>query len=572
MSAPASSSLQAAPAAQAVKAAARPAFDVWRWVVFAGLAMSALFVVWPLFELVRQSFVGQISKSFGLENFVTFFSSNYFMRATYNSLWVATGATLLTLLLGVPLAYAFSRYVFPGKPLLRVLVLLSMMSPPFIGAYAWIILMGRAGIITEWVRDMGFAFPTIYGPTGIMFASALSLYPIVFWVVGGAMKQLDHGLEEAASMLGRRPLVVFFTVTLPLLRPALITSAMLVFLAMLADFGLPNLLGEGERFPVLATLAYNLFLSEIGEEPGMAAVTSVVLVLMAGLVVLAGQYFSKNSRVANDGAQRAALQTPTAGKRYALAAATLGVVALANTPLLVVLVSSFLEVRGAVFQPVFTLGNYQNALNLMGNALTNSLIYAGLALVFATVVGAALGYVLTRRSDRYSRLLDFLVMVPFIVPGTVLGIGFAQVFNTPPLLLTGTASVIVLVYFIRRLPYVTRSSASIVHQIDVALEEASASLGVRPLGTFRRIMLPLMRPGILAGMVLAWLEIFNELSASIVLYTGATKTLPIAAYQQAFGGDFGVAAAYSGMLIAVTTVSLGLALLLGGTESAHQKV
>lgn len=572
MSAPTSSSLQAAPAAQAVKAAARPAFDVWRWVVFAGLAMSALFVVWPLFELVRQSFVGQISKSFGLENFVTFFSSNYFMRATYNSLWVATGATLLTLLLGVPLAYAFSRYVFPGKPLLRVLVLLSMMSPPFIGAYAWIILMGRAGIITEWVRDMGFAFPTIYGPTGIMFASALSLYPIVFWVVGGAMKQLDHGLEEAASMLGRRPLVVFFTVTLPLLRPALITSAMLVFLAMLADFGLPNLLGEGERFPVLATLAYNLFLSEIGEEPGMAAVTSVVLVLMAGLVVLAGQYFSKNSRVANDGAQRAALQTPTAGKRYALAAATLGVVALANTPLLVVLVSSFLEVRGAVFQPVFTLGNYQNALNLMGNALTNSLIYAGLALVFATVVGAALGYVLTRRSDRYSRLLDFLVMVPFIVPGTVLGIGFAQVFNTPPLLLTGTASVIVLVYFIRRLPYVTRSSASIVHQIDVALEEASASLGVRPLGTFRRIMLPLMRPGILAGMVLAWLEIFNELSASIVLYTGATKTLPIAAYQQAFGGDFGVAAAYSGMLIAVTTVSLGLALLLGGTESAHQKV
>lgn len=553
-------------------AAARPAFDVWRWVVFAGLAMSALFVVWPLFELVRQSFVGQISKSFGLENFATFFTSKYFMRATYNSLWVATGATVLTMLLGVPLAYAFSRFVFPGKPLLRVLVLLSMMSPPFIGAYAWIILLGRAGIITEWGRDMGFAFPTIYGPTGIMIASALSLYPIVFWVVGGAMKQLDHGLEEAASMLGRRPLAVFFTVTLPLLRPALITSAMLVFLAMLADFGLPNLLGEGERFPVLATLAYNLFLSEIGEEPGMAAVTSVVLVLMAGLVVLAGQYFSKNSRVANDGAQRAALQTPAAGKRYALAAATLGVVALANTPLLVVLVSSFLEVRGAVFQPVFTLGNYQNALNLMGNALTNSLIYAGIALVFATVVGAALGYVLTRRSDRYSRLLDFLVMVPFIVPGTVLGIGFAQVFNTPPLLLTGTASVIVLVYFIRRLPYVTRSSASIVHQIDVALEEASASLGVRPLGTFGRIMLPLMRPGILAGMVLAWLEIFNELSASIVLYTGATKTLPIAAYQQAFGGDFGVAAAYSGMLIAVTAVSLGLALLLGGTESAHQRV
>lgn len=552
--------------------AARPAFDVWRWVVFGGLLLSSVFVVWPLFELVRQSFVGQISKSFGLENFGTFFSSAYFLRAAYNSLWVAAGTTVLTMLLGVPLAYAFSRFVFPGKVMLRVLVLLSMMSPPFIGAYAWIILLGRAGIVTEWGRSLGMAIPTIYGPVGIMLASALTLYPIVFWVVGGAMKQLDHGLEEAASMLGRRPLAVFFTVTLPLLRPALITSAMLVFLAVLAEFGLPNLLGEGERFPVLATLAYNLFLSEIGEEPGMAAVTSVVLVLMAGLVVLAGQWASKNSRVANDGAQRAAIQTPTTGKRYALAVAALGVVTLANMPLLVVLVCSFLEVRGAVFQPQLSWVNYQNAFNLMGNALTNSLMYAGIALVFATVVGAALGYVLTRRSDRYSRLLDFLVMVPFIVPGTVLGIGFAQVFNGPPLQLTGTASVIVLVYFVRRLPFVTRSSASIVHQIDVALEEASASLGVRPLGTFRRIMLPLMRPGIMAGMVLAWLEIFNELSASIVLYTGATKTLPIAAYQQAFGGDFGVAAAYSGLQIAVTAISLGLALLLGGTESPHQRV
>jgi iron(III) transport system permease protein len=157
-------------------------------------------------------------------------------------------------------------------------------------------------------------------------------------------------------------------------------------------------------------------------------------------------------------------------------------------------------------------------------------------------------------------------MVPFIVPGTVLGIGFVQVFNTPPLLLTGTASIIVIIYVVRRLPYVSRSAASIVHQIDISLEDASASLGARPLGTFKRIMLPLMKPGIFAGMVLAWLEIFNELSASIVLYTGATKTLPIAAYQQALGGDFGVAAAYSGLLIAVTSISIGLSMFFGDID------
>jgi iron(III) transport system permease protein len=209
---------------------------------------------------------------------------------------------------------------------------------------------------------------------------------------------------------------------------------------------------------------------------------------------------------------------------------------------------------------------------MMGNALTNSLVFAGIALVLATVFGAVFGYVLTRQKYLSSRCLDFLLMVPFIVPGTVLGIGFVQVFNTPPLLLTGTSTIIVIIYLVRRLPYVSRSSASIVHQIDMALEDASSSLGAKPLGTFRRIMLPLMRPGIFAGAVLAWLEIFNELSASIVLYTGATKTLPIAAYQQAMGGDFGVAAAYSGLLIAITSISIGLSMLFADIDPARPHV
>jgi len=550
----------------------RTTVDVWRWTVWVGLAMCLVLVVWPLFELARQSFVGQNSQALGFENYKTFFSSNYFLRATYNSLWIAAGTTVLTLLMGVPLAYMFSRFEFPGKPFLKIMVLLSMMSPPFIGAYAWIILLGRGGIITQWGLNWGLALPTIYGPTGIIIASTLSLYPIVFWIVGGAMRQLDQSVEEAAGLLGRKPIGVFFTITLPLLRPAVITSAMLVFLAVLADFGLPNLLGEGERFQVLATLAYNLFLSEIGEEPGMAAVTSVVLVAMAGIVVGFGQWLNRSNRVFNDGSQPIGLKKPQKSMRLILAATALGIVMTANAPIMVVLASSFLEIRGAVFQPTLTFDNYTKAFQMMGNALTNSLVFAGLALVLATALGAVFGYVLTRQKNLSSRCLDFLLMVPFIVPGTVLGIGFVQVFNTPPLLLTGTSAIIVVIYFVRRLPYVSRSSASIVHQIDIALEDASNSLGATPLWTFRRIMLPLMRPGIFAGMVLAWLEIFNELSASIVLYTGASKTLPIAAYQQAMGGDFGVAAAYSGLLIAITTVSIGLSMVLADFDPARPHV
>jgi iron(III) transport system permease protein len=335
----------------------------------------------------------------------------------------------------------------------------------------------------------------------------------------------------------------------------------------MADFGLPSILGEGERYPVLATLAYTLYLSEVGAEPGMAATTSVLLVFTALLAVGLGQWLTRRVQVGHDGGRPMALQPLRGGLPRAGVWLGLLTVGLANLPLGVVLASSLMEVRGAMFQPTFTLQNYVEAWAMMGDALSNSLRYALAALAMATILGALVGYAVSRRGDWPTKLLDWLVMVPFVVPGTVLGIGYAQVFNEPPMLITGTSAVLVLVLLVRRLPYVVRSSASIVSQIDRSLEEASSSLGEPPMRGFWRVMVPLMRPGILAGVVIAWIELFNELSATIVLYTGATRTLPIAAFQQAVGGDFGLAAAYSGMLIVVTALSLALALWLGRDES-----
>ncbi|MEY4014277.1 MAG: hypothetical protein RLZZ290_1141 [Pseudomonadota bacterium] len=537
--------------------------DPWTAVVGACLLLLLAAVAWPLGELAHQSLVGQVSGRVGLENFTTFFGSGYYTRALMNSLVVSAGATVLALMLGIPLAVVFTRFQFLGRGLLRVLVLMSMMSPPFIGAYAWIVLFGRSGLVTEWGTSVGLSLPTIYGPGGIILASALSLYPIVFLVMSSALSRLDGSLEEAASSLGRRPHQIFWEVTLPLMRPAMVTAAMLVFLGVMADFGLPSILGEGERYPVLATLAYSLYLSEIGAEPGMAATTSVILVLVAFTAVGLGRWATRRVQVGHDGGRPLAVRPLTGRWSRVWVGFAILTVSLANLPLLVVIASSFMEVRGAMFLPVFTTENYVQAWLMMGNALTNSLQFAGLALAMATVLGALVGYAVSRRHDGLTRIVDLLVMVPFVVPGTVLGIGYAQVFNTPPLLLTGTSAILVMVLLVRRLPYVVRSSASIVAQIDKSLEEASSSLGEPPMKGFLRVMVPLMRPGILAGVVIAWLEIFNELSATIVLYTGSTRTLPIAAFQQAVGGDFGLAAAYSGMLIGVTAISLGFALWLG---------
>ena len=553
----------------AVKVLARLWRDPWPLVAGSVVAVMLVFVAWPLAELARQSLIGQDSGRFGLENYVTFFGSSYFRRALFNSLTVAALGTVLSLLLAVPLALAFARFDFAGKRWIEVAILMSMLSPPFVGAYAWILMFGRSGMVLAFLRGWGIDLPPIYGSFGIALASAFSHYPVVFLVLRGGLSRVNPALEEAAASLGRGRLAVIGTVTLPLVLPALVTGALLVFLGIIADFGTPSILGEGERYPVFATLAFSLYLSEIGAEPGMAATTAAILVLLALTLVVLARRLASRRVVANDtgGTRQATMLRGRAGLLLALGTGAL--VALANMPLLVVVGSSFLEVRGAVFQSVLTLANYTNAFAALGDALWNSLRFAAIALVLILVVGALSGYVIARRSGVLSRLADLLIMVPFVVPGTVLGIGYATVFNEPPLLLTGTGAIIVVVYFIRRLPFVARASASIVYQIDRGLEEASQSLGVRPLGGFRRVMLPLMRPGLLAGAAIAWVEVFNELSASIVLYTGKTRTLPVAAYQQSLAGDVGMAAAYATVLIAITAGALALFTLLRGRSDGN---
>lgn len=535
--------------------------DPWPWLGALAFVVMLVFVAWPLGELAVESFIGQESGRFGLENYAEFFGSSYFRRALFNSLTVGALGTLIALCIGVPLALAYARYDFPGRGAIEVAILLSMLSPPFVGAYAWILMFGRSGWVAEFARGFGVELPPIYGTLGISMASAFGLYPLVFLVVRGGLARVNRSLEEAAYSLGRGRIGVTLTVTLPLVLPALLTAALLVFLGVVSDFGTPAILGEGERFPVLATLAFSLYLSEIGAEPGMAATTCMILLAIALALVLGVRFLSGRRSVASDAGGGGELKRLRGAKGWAMTAAVAALVLTANMPTIVVVVSSFLEVRGVVFQPAFTLANYANAIAAMGNALWNSLMLAGIALVLITVVGAGVGYYISRRSGLLPKALDLLIMVPFVVPGTVLGIGYATVFNEPPLLLTGTFTIIATVYFIRRLPYMTRSCASVVYQIDRGLEDASLSLGRPPLSGFRRIVLPLMQPGIVAGAAIAWVEVFSELSASIVLYTGPTRTLPIAAYQQAATGDIGMAAAYSTMLVGIAATGLFVFLL-----------
>lgn len=544
----------------------RRRLDLWDSVTIVAFAALAVLVLWPLARLFSASFFAEFTGEFGLANYATFFGSGYFRRALWNSLTISGLSALGALALGLPLAIILARRRIPGSGTIRILIVLSLMSPPFIGAYAWIILLGRGGVLTRLAQSVGIDLPTIYGPGGIILVSVLQLYPLVFLLAFGALQRIDRSLEEAAAMLGRRPVNAFLTTAFPMMRPAVFTGALLVFLSVLSDFGAPILLGE--NYNVLATLAFRLYLSEIGGEPAMAATTSVILVALAVVaivlqrIVLSGRSHTGDPTVAPPDCR------PLQGRaeRMCLPAFAWAVVLVANLPLLVIIYTSFLETRGPVFGDAFSIMSYRTVFATVGRAVTNSLTFSALALGLIAVAGAMLGYLLARRDTAVTRLLDGLLMIPYVIPGTVLGIGFITAFNAPPVYMTGTVLIIVLAYFIRRLPYMVRAVSAIVYQVDRSVEEASVNLGAPPLRTFQKIMLPLMAPGLLAGATLAFVEVINELSATVVLYTGRTVTMPIATYSQVIGGAYGTAAAVASLLVAVTGAALIVFNLAGGRE------
>jgi iron(III) transport system permease protein len=538
--------------------------DLWTSLTLAGLLILAILVVWPLWNVFSASFYAEFTNEFGLANYATFFGSRYFRRALFNSLYVSFMGTLLSLAIGLPLAVIAARYDLKGKALLRILVLLSLISPPFIGAYAWIMLLGRQGIVTQAFAAIGIPLPTIYGAPGIILVTALNLYPLVFLLVYGALLRIDRSLEEASLGLGRTRLQTFQSITLPLTLPAMATGGLLVFLGVLSDFGTPALLGE--NYPVLATLAFTLFLSEIGGNPAMASTTSVVLVTVAMLLILFQRWVVQRRNYAMETVNRPEILRMRGWQTWAFPTFAWGMMTVANLPLAIIVYTSFLQTSGPVFLQSFSLDSYRQVFHLVRGAIVNSFTFSAVALALIVIAGSIIGYIISRRDTALTKLLDTGLMIPYVIPGTVLGIGFITAFNEPPIWITGTAAIIVLAYFIRRLPYMVRACASYVYQIDRSVEEASINLGAPPGRTFRKIMLPLMAPGIMAGAVLSWVEVINELSATVVLYTGLTSTMPIATYSQVLAGAYGPAAAVASLLILATTLSLVVFTLIGGND------
>jgi iron(III) transport system permease protein len=525
-------------------------------VVAIAVAFLGLFFLYPLLKVFGASLLDAQGTTLTFANYLSVLSNRFFLQGLTNSLTIAAAAAAFAILIGVPFAFVLARLPVGGKPALLALAALPLVLPSFVGAYALVLLFGRAGIVTGMLQSLGIPFESIYGAKGIVLVYALTLYPYVVLPTVAAFKSVDVSVEEAAQNLGASPGRMLRTVTLPLVLPSILAGGLLVFIEALENFGVPFVLAEDK--PILAVEAYKLFVGETASNPASAGVLGMLLIActVAALLIqrgiLARRHFATRAR----GATPLLAVSPPMRRLGAVYCWTVIVAAL--VPFATVVVVSLLEFRGPVLQYGLSLDNFAQLFQRSYRPLTNTVLLATLAAAGAAIIGVPVAYVVVRHRSRLSALLDVVATSPFAVAGTVLGIGLVLAYSSGFLILTGTWLIMVLAYIVRKLPFSVRSASAILHQIDPSLEEASVNLGVAPLATFLRITVPLMLGGIVGGLVLTFVTVASELSSTVVLYSGPWTTMTVAMFQALEGTSPGVASAAATVLIVFTVLPVAL--------------
>jgi iron(III) transport system permease protein len=483
-----------------------------------------------------------------LGNFGAFLNEPAARTALINSLIVTILSTALAGVIGVSLAWMIAKFDIYGREGLVVLVTMAAVSPPFLGAYAWRMLLGSSGILTQ---ALGLDW-TIIGLHGVIWVTAWHVFPLVFLLAYDAFTGSDAALGEAAESLGASPLRRVFTVDLPLALPGVLTGLYMALIAAFADFGTPKIISLDLK--LMPTLVYDEFLSEAGANPSRASAGALLMVLISTSFLGAYRAYLSFGTYATVSARRLSPKKPTALVHGLILGFAAFILLMAFVPHGTVLITSFLEWRSGVVFPVLTLANYRT---MFANELMPVLISLSLATVSTAasiLLGIGIAYILVRK--RYpviGPLLNGIVMMPYVIPGTVIGIGLILALNTPPLVLTGTWAILCLSFFIRNLPYAVKSSEAVLFQIHPALEEAAVSLGATPMRSFMHATLPLMASGLVSGATLAFLHGMTELSSTIVLYRPPWKPMTAVIFENTItlGADFGIAAAMTVLLMVI---------------------
>jgi iron(III) transport system permease protein len=481
--------------------------------------------------------------------------------ALVNSLVLAALVGIAGTALGLAAALLAVRANMPrwAGRVLDAVILLPLISPPFTAAIALIFALGPRGLISYHV--FGLTKVNIYGLWGTLLSETLTYFPIAYLTLKAVLANVDPNLEDSAFSLGARRWRVFRTITLPLATPGVANAFLLVSAASLADFATPLILG-GTRFPVLPTQAF-LQITGLYDTRGGAALC--FLLLVPALAVFAGQRWVTERRggsfVTITGKVGAATRVKSLSPAAVagLAAVCGLVVVLVLVCYTIILAASF--VRGLGADNSLSLAHYAHVFSGGLRAVRDTLIVAVICMPVGGLFAVVLGFLVSRTQFPGRRALEFAAMLNYALPGTIVGIAYLVAFNDPPLALTGTAFILVVCYVFRYSLAGTRATSAVLAQIDPSIEEASASLGARRDTTFRRVVLPLVRPALLAGMTVLFIRAMTAISATIFLVSLEWSLVTVRILEGITNLELGQASAFSVLVIVLVYVAVVVASL-----------
>jgi iron(III) transport system permease protein len=529
---------------------------------------AALFVLvgYPMIWLVLRALHPVSGSGFTVANFVTAFTNLSYLTAIRNSLELATTVALLDLVIAVPMAWAVVRTDMPAKEFVRLSVIGSFITPGFLGAIAWTLLAGpNAGWINKaWMGLTGASggLINIYSLAGLAFVISLYTYPYAFLFTANAFEMMSSEMEDAAAMLGAGRWRIMRAITLPLVMPALIAGFIMAFLEAIADLGAPLLLAVPARFQVITTQIFQFF--EFPSRVEVAAAFSLPLLLITGALLWAQRRLLARKAFATFTGKAGAQRTVRLGKwRFVPLAWCLFVAFLSfflPTLTLFAAATSKAWARGWTLQN-FTLGNFRFVLfdhPSTPHAIVNSFEFAVAAACAAVFLAFLAAYVVNRRLVRGAWVIGYAAMMPYVIPGIVLAIGFLAAYTRPPFSLYGTAAIMILAFTSRFVPIAYINSDAALKSIHPELEEAARISGAGRLVTLREVTLPLVKRGILAGWLLVAIAALRELSTAIFLFGANTKVMSTVMIDLSEEGDFERLAALGLIMLALT---LALALI-----------
>ncbi len=506
-------------------------------------AFLIAFLIVPVVTVLYVAFADG-EGGFTLSHFVSFFQISLMQESFWNSLYVGFWSVFLSTLIAVPLAYFTVRFEFRGAAIIQTLGVLPLIMPPFVGAVAMQLIFGRSGavnlLLNEW---FGFTLPIMEGLNGVIFVETLHYFPFILMNLMVALNNIDSSVEESAQNLGASGFRLFRRIVFPLAMPGYIAGTALVFIKVFDDLGTPLVLNQTN---MLAPQAY-LRITTIGIEDPIGYVASVIMVAASLFALWASTWIMRGKEYATLQRGYAGLSRRrlTAGQSVLAYGWIALVLLLVLTPHIGILLLSFASIWSfSVLPDSYTLSHYATVFQDSPRMIWNTALYCGIAATLDVVIATAIAYLMLRTRIPGRQALDFTVTIALAIPGVVLGIGYLRTFRGIEIpfsddLLTSSWILLALAYTVRRLPYALRSCVAALQQLHVSLEEAAENLGATKGRTIRRVVVPLMAGGMVAGFIISFMTAAVELSTTLMLVTAqhdAPMSYGIYLYMQSAAG------------------------------------